>query len=364
MTKQNVESGMNEQKQTEQNNQRQNERYQTTRLPTGQSSQPPQSSSKANETGEEVIAQSATKGTKGTKSHSRFAIVSDGGIDVLESLNNQIPIAPLTINFGNTKYEMYEMPREELFERLKTDPVHPHSAPPTLDAWADAFLRTGADNVLAITMSHGMSLSAEHARAACHLTDQNVRVHNSHTVSAAQAFQVHAACVAAAQGVNMNTAIRWMQIIHEETDLYFTLSTLEYLQKGGRIGTVQAVIGGILNIKPIITVDKTTGSNTNIGRTFSFSRAKRALVDQITRRYGEGTPLRVAMLYGLEREDAEETFEILKGRHPIIWHDFVGTNAMLSIHIGTRAAGMAVAPHDWPWNRGEDMWWRSTGYVV
>lgn len=294
----------------------------------------------------------------------QFSVVTDGGIDVLDSLQNNVPIAPLTINFGERKYQMYQMTREELFERIQTDPIHPHSMPPTLLDWADAYLRAGTENVLAISMSQGMSLSGDNAREARRLTDQNVRVFNSQTVSAAQAFQIHAACEAAKQGVSIHTTMRWLQVVQEETDLYFTLESLEYLRRGGRIGKVQAAIGELLHIKPIATIDKTTGTNTTSSRAFTFKRAKQALVDQVTKRYGEGTSVRVAILYGRELEDGEEVFELLKKRHPIIWHDFSGTNPMLSIHIGTRGAGFAVAPGKWPWERDEDLWWQKGGYLL
>jgi fatty acid-binding protein DegV len=65
---------------------------------------------------------------------------------------------------------------------------------------------------------------------------------------------------ARALGHDRDTAVRWMQAVHAETEFYFTLATLTYLLRGGRIGRVQATLGTVLDLKPIVTVDKSVGA--------------------------------------------------------------------------------------------------------
>lgn len=205
---------------------------------------------------------------------------------------------------------------------------------------------------LTITVSRGLSGSynaAEQARSL--VPEASVYIHNSQTISAAQAFQVHAAESAWVKGETLGTALEWMAQVHEETELYFTLNSLTYLKRGGRIGSVMAAVGGFLNIKPVVSVDKKSGTYFNATRGRSWKGAIEALARQVTQRYGAGTPLRVALLVGENPADAEQLLALIKQNHPIIWSEAVAANQVLLVHTGPEAVGLAVAPHAWPWER-------------
>lgn len=292
----------------------------------------------------------------------QFAVATDGGLDAFEGLHNAVPVAPFSVNFGDRSYRTDEISREDLFKELQTNPQHPTSSQPTPQEWADAVrAAAGADavgpegappQVLAVTISAGLSGSRNAADQARSVLDGiDVRLHDSGTLSAAQAFQVHAAQTAALRGESLETALEWVRAVQQETELYFTIETLEYLRRGGRIGRVQATLGGLLNLKPVITVDKATGTYTNVSRARSYKGGIEAVGQQVTRTYGEGTPLRVGLLYGTVREDTDALLEQLKGRHPIVWSGAVGINPVLNVHTGPRALGVAAAPGQWPWER-------------
>ncbi|WP_019009633.1 DegV family protein [Deinococcus aquatilis] len=282
----------------------------------------------------------------------QFGVVTDGGLDAYAELNNKVPIAPFSVNFGSVSRRTHEISREDLLRELATNPEHPTSSQPTPQDWADAYRAAGTPEVLAVTISAGLSGSRNAAEQATQVTDGvKVTLHDSRTLSAAQAFQVHAAVTAAQRGENIQTAIAWMKAVEQETELYFTIETLEYLRRGGRIGRVQATVGGLLNLKPVITVDKATGAYTNLARVRSYRSAIEAIATQITTRYGEGTPLRLGLLYGSERADADALLKAVQARHPVVWAGFAGVNPVLNIHTGPRTVGIAVAPGAWPWER-------------
>ncbi|MDV6374921.1 DegV family protein [Deinococcus arenicola] len=282
----------------------------------------------------------------------QFAVATDGGLDAYEGLNNAVPVAPFSVNFGDKSYRTDEISRADLFKELQTNPQHPTSSQPTPQEWADAIKAAAVPQVLAVTISAGLSGSSNAADQARTVLDGvDVRLHDSGTLSAAQAFQVHAAQTAALRGESLDTALEWMRAVQQETELYFTIETLEYLRRGGRIGRVQATLGGLLNLKPVITVDKATGAYTNVGRARSYKGGIEAVGKQVTQKYGEGTPLRVGLLYGSVREDADALLEQLKGRHPIVWSGMTGINPVLNVHTGPRALGVAAAPGKWPWER-------------
>ncbi|WP_019585642.1 DegV family protein [Deinococcus apachensis] len=284
----------------------------------------------------------------------QFAVATDGGLDAFSGLRNDVPVAPFSLTFGSTTYLMDELTREALYRELGTNPAHPTSSQPTPQDWAGAYRRArqGGLPVLALTISGGLSGSrnaAEQARALA--PEVPVTIHDTRTLSAAQAFQVHAAVTAAGRGETLDTALDWVRRTHEETELYFTIETLEYLRRGGRIGRVQATLGGLLNLKPVITVDRETGAYTNVGRARSYRGAIEAVAAQVTARYGEGTPLRLGLLYGSVREDADTLLAAIKARHPVVWAGFAGVNPVLNVHTGPRAAGVAAAPGGWVWER-------------
>lgn len=283
-----------------------------------------------------------------------FGVATDGGLDAFPTLKNDVPVAPFSLNFGSKSYRMFDLTRDELFRELETNPTHPTSSQPSPQEWVEAFRKAaeqaGSNEVLAVTISSGLSGSYNAAQQAQTLVPElKVTLHDSLTLSAGQAFQVYAAVTAAERGESIETALRWMKTISDQTELYFTVETLEYLRKGGRIGRVAAALGGFLNIKPVINVDKANGTYVNVGRGRSYKGGIEAVVNQVTKKFGEGTPLRVGLLYGSVKEDADTALTLLRAHHPIVWVDAVGINPVLNIHTGPRALGLAAAPGDWPW---------------
>lgn len=281
----------------------------------------------------------------------QFAVVTDGGLDAYATLQNNVPIAPFSVIFGTESFHTHDITREELYRRLSGNGPHPTSAQPTPQDWLTAYEQAKNRNVLAVTISSGLSGSLNSAEQSRSLFHGKLTIHDSRTLSAAQAFQVHAAQVAAMRGESVETALQWMKQISDETELYFTIDTLEYLRRGGRIGRVQATLGGLLNLKPVINVDKTTGTYVNAARARSFKGGIEAVVAQITKKYGEGTPLRAAFLYGNIQDDADVALQLLQQHHPVLWSGKAPVNPVLNIHTGPRALGIAAAPGNWPWEK-------------
>lgn len=285
-----------------------------------------------------------------TKPIRQFAVITDGGMDSLPGLHNAVHTAPFSIHFGDTTYNMQNFSNQQLYQELIQNPVHPTSSQPTPQDWAEAIQKTGMPNVLAITISDGLSGSRNALEQALELCPNiNVSIYNSRTISAAQAFQVHIAETASEQGKRMANALDWLYLTNDETHYFFTIETLDYLRRGGRIGNVAATLGGLLNLKPIVTVDKLTGTYINATRARSYKRALTTVADHITKQYGEGQILRVGLVHGSHIEDAHAVLDTLRSRHPIHWSGIAPVNPVLSVHVGPRAMGIAVAPGPWPW---------------
>lgn len=277
-----------------------------------------------------------------------FEVVADGGLDRFPSLLNGVRVAPFSISFGSQTFSAPDLSRADFFKRLRQGTPHPTTSQPTPEQFRELFEQSPAE-VLAVTISQGLSGSLNAATQALSLISKKVTLHSSGTLSAAQAFQVHAAMVARSKGQSIATAVEWMKKVHQQTELFFTIDTLEYLRRGGRIGRVQATLGGLLNLKPIITVDKASGTYSNVGRARSWEKAIEGIAALVTSKHGKGTPLRVGLLYGEEPEGANLLLERLKEHHPILWNDLAPVGVALAVHTGPRAVGLAVAAGPWPW---------------
>ena len=287
----------------------------------------------------------------GTPDDARFDVVSDHGCDAFPTLANDPIVIPFVVQVGEAMHRSTEMPLADVFDHLADDGPHPSTSQPAPQVYADSF-NTATRPVVAVTVSSALSGSMNAANQGRSLVpDVDVTLHDSGTVSAAQSFQVHAAMRARALGQDLATAVQWMRKVHEETEFYFTLATLTYLLRGGRIGRVQATLGTVLDLKPVVTVDKTVGAYVTAARARGWKSAIRTIARQVTTRFGEGTPLRVGLVHGLDRDDAEAVLANIAERHPILWSDLTPTGAALAVHVGPIAVGLAVAPGPWPWER-------------
>jgi len=283
----------------------------------------------------------------------RFDVVSDHGFDAFPSLANQPIVTPFIVQIGAKAHRSTEMSLATILGHLEDGGPHPSTSQPAPDVYAERY-RQATLPVLTITVSSALSGSLNAADQARALTpDVNVTLHDSGTVCAAQSFQVHAAMSARALGHDIATAIEWMRAVHAETEFYFTIATLTYLQRGGRIGRVQATLGTVLDLKPIVTVDKAVGAYVTAARARGWKRAIKTIAARVTARYGEGTPLRIGLVHGLDTDDAEAVLADVAERHPILWSDLTPTGAALAVHVGPTSVALAVAPGPWPWERSE-----------
>lgn len=277
-----------------------------------------------------------------------FDVIADGGLDPFPGLRSNAEVAPFSVHIGTESFPANEITPTELFDRMRSSGPHPTTSQPSPEEYARLF-RKATRPLLVVTISKGLSSSLNAADQARGEADVPVHLYDSGTLSGAQAFQLHAALEARERGLDIDTAIEWMKRVHEETELYFTIDTLEYLRKGGRIGQVQATLGSLLGLRPVVTVDKSTGQYTSIRRARSWSKALDAIASAASSRYGAGTPLRAGLLYGESPDEAQNLLTRLAADHPIGWNAAAAVGPALAVHTGPKAVGLVAGPREWPW---------------
>jgi len=197
-------------------------------------------------------------------------IVTDSACDLrgdeVEALN--IEVVPLSIRFGDDEYVDREGLTVDEFYRLLADSEKlPETAAPAPGRFAESFQRhldAGATSVVCINISAAVSATMQSAVTAAESMDADIRVIDSASVTAGQGSIVLGAARAAAAGASVDEVVAIAESMAERTHVFGALDTLENLQKGGRIGNAQALLGSMLSIKPII--DISTGTVEEAGK--------------------------------------------------------------------------------------------------
>ena len=160
--------------------------------------------------------------------------------------------------------------------------------------------------ILSIHISSGLSGTINSARVGAeHIKEAVVNIVDTMTLSGGERFQVLAAARAAKAGWSLKAILERLEKIRDNTEVIYTLETLEYLARGGRIGRVQALMGSVLKIKPIIRVDHKDGKYSTVGKGRTVSQNLGTIVDHIAEMYGS-IPLWATVLHGRFAENADE----------------------------------------------------------
>jgi DegV family protein with EDD domain len=190
------------------------------------------------------------------------AIVVDSGSDLTPAQLAQTGIrqVSLSVSFGeNTYLSPDELTPQAFWETLRApDSPFALTAAPSVGLFKQAFERAFADGheaVVCICLSEGLSATVKHARLAREmLPSRPIFVVDSKSASMGIGALALRGAALAASGATAEEIESALLGLRDRTDLFVALDTLEYLRKGGRIGHAKAAIGGLLSIKPIITV--------------------------------------------------------------------------------------------------------------
>ncbi|MGH3534234.1 MAG: DegV family protein [Pseudonocardiaceae bacterium] len=208
--------------------------------------------------------------------------------------------------------------------------------------YADA-LRTGADAVLSVHLSRALSGTWEAARlAAEQVGAERVRVLDSRSTGMGLGFAALAAAAVASAGGDLDEVFDTAQQVAARTRLYFSVSTLEHLRRGGRIGPTAALLGTALAVKPLLHVD--SGRIVPLEKVRTSARARARLVDLVVQAAGWG-PVDVAVHHLGAPDRAAELVEHLRSRLPALTECLVSeVGAAIGVHAGPGMLGVVVLP--------------------
>jgi DegV family protein with EDD domain len=256
-----------------------------------------------------------------------------------------VTIVPLYVIFGQESYrDNIEITREQFWTRLpKSDklPTTSQATPAQFEVPFNAFTDAG-DEVIAVTLSAKLSRTYESALLARDsLPGRAIDVVDSKSISVGLGLIVQKAVDMVSAGASRPEIVAKLEQMRERICLLFTLQTLEYLQRGGRIGKAQAFVGTLLQFKPLLSI--VDGEVNPAARVRSMSKAVEAMQDlllqQITAR---GSQVRMGVTHADSADAAAEIAAALTQRFDTP-HSFTCTlGPVIGTHVGPGTVGAAV----------------------
>lgn len=273
----------------------------------------------------------------------RIHIVTDstGELSKEEIEKYHIHVVPLTIQIEHKTFlDRVDITPIEFLDKMASASELPKSSQPAVGVFKELFDKLGqnGDEVLVITMTGGMSGTVRSAESASKMTDSKVVVVDSRYISFALGFQVLEAAKMAEEGKTMEEILKRLDQIRANTNLYVVVDTLENLIKGGRIGKGKALIGSLLNIKPIASLEG--GSYNPVAKVRSHKQVLKYLLNQ----FQEDTKGKVIKGVGIAHAKGLAMAEPLKSMiEESGYHDvkFGYTSPVVSTHTGPGAIGLS-----------------------
>lgn len=189
---------------------------------------------------------------------SKIKFVTDSTAYIDQSFidKHNIDIVPLSVNFeGSVKDEGLPGEFHTFFEKLSKSSDFPTTSQPAIGRFVDVFKKALDEGyeVIAITLSSKLSGTFNSANAAANMLDSSkISVIDSLTAVANLKFLVEKGIILAEQGLSRQEIVDKLEEQKKRSGIRLTVATLDYLKKGGRLTTAEAMIGSLLNIKPII----------------------------------------------------------------------------------------------------------------
>ena len=276
----------------------------------------------------------------------RIAILTDSTADLPEEIRARynVTVVPLNVHFGDEVFlDQVELSTDDFIARLKQTSVLPTTSQPSPGRFEEAFRQLTGDHdaIVAVLISSKLSGTAQTAMLArTAVADQiPVEVVDSLSGSMGAGLQVIRAAELANQGMPAAAIAERLRAETVANHIVFFPETLEFLQRGGRIGRAAALIGGIIKLKPLLRVSE--GQVVPFERTRTHAKAVAGLID-----FARGMPQveRVSVLYGSSSDDAVVLADRLATALGLPRDEIIVARMgpVIGAHIGPDALGVAL----------------------
>lgn len=211
----------------------------------------------------------------------KVRIIVDSSVDIAERFRQEVKVVPLTIHFGEEELiDGVTIDRQRFYERLVECDELPHTSQANPTAFQKVFeeVTQAGEEAVVITLSSELSGTCQSACLAAQDYD-HIYVVDSKNAAIGSGILTEYAIECAKQGMGAKEIAEELERKKEDVCLIALLDTLEYLKKGGRISKTVAFAGGVLNIKPVVTIQD--GKVEVIGKARGSRQGNNLLIEKI-----------------------------------------------------------------------------------
>ncbi len=269
-------------------------------------------------------------------------IVTDSTSDLPPELMAQweITVVPCLVHFGQETFrEGVDLSRTEFYRRLEMGPGLPTTSAPGPGVFGDAYRQLAAetDQILSIHLSSKLSGVYNAARlGAERIEGIEVAVVDSDTVSMGLGWLAVMAARAVRSELSLKEIVRLVEAARPRARVFALVDTLEYLRRGGRVGRLVAALSALLDVKPMVSVEK--GDVVPLGRV----RSRRKAVTQLASLVEELSPLaELAVLHSNAPQAAEAFADQLAAFFPRERMIIAEVGTVIGTHVGPNGLGVA-----------------------
>jgi DegV family protein with EDD domain len=273
----------------------------------------------------------------------RIVIVTDSSATVPEDLAKELDIrvVPILLTLdGYTVRDGVDLTHEEVYRLLRDSRHPPKTSAPSVGDFLQAYVAAAevASGIVSIHFSPKLSGTYNAAATASQLLDEvPIRVLDSNTVAIGQGFVVLAAARAAAAGADLETVVARAEDVSSRMNLLATIGTLEYLHRGGRIGGAAALLGSLLQIKPVLYV--ADGHVDVYARPRTQSKAVEVMLKRMASQV-DGHTVHAAVIHAGLPHEAEELRETVDRRFDCAELHIAPLTPVMGVHTGPGVLGV------------------------
>ncbi|EIF14876.1 MULTISPECIES: DegV family protein [Bacillus] len=275
----------------------------------------------------------------------KIAVVTDSTAYIPKEMREEhhIHMIPLQVVFGEKTFrEETELDWRSFYKEVKNHDELPTTSQPSFGELIALYEELGKtyDAVISIHLSSGISGTYNSAASANTMVD-HIKVYpfDSEISCLAQGFYALKAAQLIKDGVDSpEEIIKELEEMKKTVRAYFMVDDLSHLQRGGRLSSAQAFIGGLLKVKPILHFDN------KVIVPFEKIRTRKKAISRIFELFGEdaskGIPMRAAVIHANREEEAADLIQELSGKYPHVefYNSYFG--AVIGTHLGEGAIGI------------------------
>lgn len=275
----------------------------------------------------------------------KIALVTDSTADLTTALQKElnVHVVPLKVRFGAAEFHDHELSAEDFYRRLAAGGPFPQTAQPSPADFLSLYrkLLASHDAILSIHLSTNLSGTLNAAALAKAELNAEIALFDSKNISLGIGPLLKEAARLIAAQLPLSTIVQKLEATRDRIVTLFTLDTLDYLHKGGRIGKVPNLLGSLLKIKPLIRVNE-DGVYVLQGVARNLERAVKNMVQTFHEQAAGRKPSALFVAHGAALEAGQKLKKALEEAFQLPASAFTQVGPVIGAHTGPGTIGAAM----------------------